>query len=302
MNPSATPQISLIIPTCNRPEDLRRCLGLLEPQMENDASVELIVCDDGSARPHPLEKEFPAVRWLTGPQIGPGANRNVGAQDARGEWLIFLDDDCLPEPGLLAAYRSAMGPSASVALAGPILRSDAQKDSLLWEAPHNPSAHDLPPSCNFAIPREIFLRSGGFDERFRISFEDMEFFARLALQGVPVHFVPEAIVQHPSRPLPSPEKLARRWESRVISCFDLGASSLQILWRLPKHIALVILSRFRGRSITGENLRAAVRFLGEFGLAMIHLPAWLGKYRSAPRSAFWIKQVAEGKAPPRFGL
>lgn len=299
-----TPFATIIIPTCNRAADLRRCLSLLSPQLPGDGSVEILVCDDsdGPETETLLEKEFSTVKCIPGPRLGPGANRNVGAKAACGGWLVFLDDDCQPEPGLLAAYRSGMALYSAAVLAGPVLRSDAKKDSLLWEAPHNPTAHDLPPSCNFAIPREIYSVAGGFDERFRYSFEDMEFFARLALMSIPVHFIPKARVHHLSRPLPAAGKLARRWEARVISCFDLGATSAQILWRLPRHIFLVILSRFRGRSLSGENLRAAGRFLGEFCSALIQLPAWLARYRSALRSPFWVQQVSKGKGPPRFGL
>jgi GT2 family glycosyltransferase len=177
------------------------------------------------------------------------------------------------------------------------------KDSLLWEAPRSASETELlPPSCNFAIPREIFLRSGGFDERYRLSFEDMEFFARMRHSGVKIRYVPAAAVEHPSRPLPGPSSLANRWEARVISSLDFGAPSTHVLLRLPKHILLVILSRFRGRAISVDSLKAATVYAGEFVLALIRLPLWLRKYSTAPRSTFWTAQTAAGKSPPRFGL
>jgi GT2 family glycosyltransferase len=301
------PFASIIIPTRNRPADLHECLMRLFAQLPSEGSVEILVCDDGddSDTAELLKREFPAVARHDGPRNGPGANRNVGANHARGEWLIFLDDDCLPHAKLLETYLETMktlGAETQVVLAGPIYRTDPHKDSLLWEAPHNAREHHLPPSCNFAIRRAMFLHAGGFDERFRISFEDIELFARLGVMGVPVRFEPEAAVDHPSRPLPPADKLAWRWEARVISSFDFGATSSQIFRLLPRHVILVILSRFRDRKLDSETFAAAGKFFAEFLATLGHLPGWVGKYQSAPRSPFWIEQVKKGNGPPRFGL
>ncbi len=301
------PFVSVIIPTRNRPGDLRRCLERIVPARTAPGTMQIIVGDDsdGGDTAELLAREFPSVIRLPGSRSGPGANRNACARNASGQWLIFLDDDCLPSPGLVAAYLQAMrdgGTEPNFFLAGPIYRNDEKKDSLLWEAPRNEKADFLPPSCNFAMPRAIFLANGGFDERYRVSFEDIEFFARLNLRDIPVRFVPEAAVDHPSRPLPPPSTLARRWESRVISSFDFGATVPQILWLLPRHIFLVILSRFRGRKLRMENVRAAAVFSAEFAIALFQLPGWLSKYSRLPRSAFWDEITREGKAPRRFGL
>lgn len=294
--------VTILIPTRNRPKDLERCLELLAGQLPE--STEILVCDDSSNEETKalLESKFPSVRRQEGPRSGPGANRNAGAKNARGKWIVFLDDDCLPQPALLASYLSAMTGGGDI-LAGPTIRSDAMKDSLLWEAPRSAAPDELlPPSCNFAIRRELFLECGGFDERYRISFEDMEFFARLRGLGATIRYVPEAAVEHPSRPLPGPSSLANRWEARVISSLDFGAPAGQVLLRLPRHVLLVILSRFRGRRLSPDSLRAAAVFAAEFLITVCRLPFWLAKYNPAPRSPYWTAQAAAGKAPPRFGL
>lgn len=296
---------SIIIPTRNRAADLRRCLSILTAQLPADGSVSILVCDDsdGDDTAQMLRETFPKVQRYLGPRTGPGANRNVGAKAASAEWLIFLDDDCLPHDCLVASYLDAIqATTAPTVLSGPVLRLDDKKDSLLFEAPHNAEKHQLPPSCNFAIPRSLYLESGGFDERFRYSFEDMEFFARLIVMGVPSEFVPKAAVDHPSRPLPPASKLALRWESRVISSFDFGARASDVLYLLPRHIILVIWSRFRGRRPSVENLRAGGIYLLEFLEMLARLPDWILKFDAAPRSPFWSEQVRQGKAPARFGL
>ncbi|MFA7343605.1 MAG: glycosyltransferase family A protein [Terrimicrobiaceae bacterium] len=298
--------VTIIVPTCNREEELAACLRLLVPQIPRDGSAEIVICDDGVAMGtrDVLLRDYPSAIRVSGPRRGPGANRNTGAKSARGEWLVFLDDDVLPRPAFLAGYLAAIADPrmAGGVLAGATFRSGENKGSLLWESPHFDGPGVLPPSCNFAIPRTVFEASGGFDERFCHSFEDMEFFARLKLSGVPVHFLEAAAVDHPVRPLPPSRVLARRWESRVISAYDSGAGSLELLWRLPRHVLLVILSRFRGRSMSAESIRAAAVFAGEFFVVLACLPGWVMRFRDAPRSAFWAEQVKKGNRPSRFGL
>ncbi len=297
-----SPSASVIIPTCDRPEDLRACLELLVPQLPPDGSVEILVCDDGRqpGTRSLLAKKFPSVRWLAGPRRGPAANRNLGAAEARAPWLVFLDDDCLPRPGFLGAHLSVAGSPRS-AFVGPTCLL-APRPSLLWEGPHNPAGRNFI-SCNFSISRSLFAEVGRFDERFPMAlFEDTELAARMERLGVVIQSLPDAVVDHPLRPVPPPGKLARRWEARVISTYDFGASTTLLAFALPRHVALVILSRFRGMPWSAGNIRAAFRFAAEFFLVLFFLPGWIARYHSAPRSAFWREQVLRHSAPPRFGL
>ena len=299
--------VTIIIPTCNRPEALAACLRLLVPQIPADGSFDLLISDDSGTTDtrDMLGREYPAVQWMCGPRRGPGANRNAGVRSARGGWLIFLDDDCLPGPGFLSAYQAVIAGVAdgsSVVLVGRTAPGEGPRDSLLWESPGYSGSEPLPPSCNFAAPRALFEESGGFDERFRICFEDMELFSRLHLSGVEIRFVPDAVVGHPMRGVPPAAKLAARWEARVVSTHDLGASSTEILRLLPRHVAAVIVSRFRNPKTGRDRLPAAFLFFAEYLLFLVQLPRWVWTVKKSPRSAFWERMLAEGKAPPRFGL
>jgi hypothetical protein len=252
-----------------------------------------------------LEAEFPEVIWCQGPRRGAGANRNFGVSHSRADWLIFVDDDCAPRPGFIAAYLAAFrscGADQDVLFAGLTNRIGEGCDSLLWEAPKYGPEDGLPPSCNFGLSRELFVKSGGFDERFHFSFEDMEFFARLTQTGVPIRFLASAGVDHPCRPIPSARTLARRWESRVITSLDYGATVFETACLLPWHIILVTLSRFRGRHPTWEYLPAAKMFFCEIALTLAMLPGWLKFYGRRPLSPFWAEQVRLGKAPKNYGL
>ena len=295
------PQVSIIIPTRDREALLSECLDRLVPQLPGNGAVEIIISDDS---PSPARETIAPALRIAGPRAGPGPNRNFAAGRATGKWLVFIDDDCLPLPGFLNAYLGILNAANEECdfFAGTTIPCGDGADSLLMESPHNlPPGNFPPPSCNFCVSRRFFEASGGFDERYRVSFEDMEFFSRLAALGGNFRFVEGAAVEHEFRPIPSAAKLAARWESRVISCLDHGASPRDIAMLLPRHMALVILSRFRGKPLSPCNVRASATFAFEYFTAIARLPGWISKNLRGPRSSFW-KSLPPERHPPRFGL
>ena len=210
-----TPVISVVIPTCDRPDALRACLRQLQPAVQAYPAedYELVVSDDGRSAPATsLAPEFPAVTWVAGPRRGPAANRNAGARAARGDILVFLDDDCLPQPGLLAAYAAAFADSAVRAAEGRI-RADRASRRMDEEAPINETGGVFW-SCNIAINRAFFVSIGGFDERFRhAAMEDVEIRERILRTGAVIPFLPAALVIHPLRPMGGWSYVRRRAEA-----------------------------------------------------------------------------------------
>lgn len=300
----AAKNVSVIIPTYNRAKELAACLNALQPQISAERTVEVLILDDGSASASRelVEAEFGWARWHAGPRQGPAANRNAGAKHALGEWLIFLDDDCIPSERFLSSYvERILGPLlGNVTLLGPTVWAEMPQ-SLLWEAPHNPVGRSLI-SANFAIRRAQFLTIGGFDERYQFSFEDMEFADRLHRSNGVVEFVSGAKVVHPLRRLPNARQLANRWEARVISTLDFGATPWQTAWKLPLHILKVIVARYRRQPLSMENVHAGLIFGCEFAFCLLLLPGWLRKHSKGPRSQFWRGEVAKGIAPAGYGL
>jgi len=100
---------AIIIPTRNRHELLKRCLGRLIPYLRVHPECTIIVSDDGDALQtrKTLAERLCEVQVVQGPCRGPAANRNCGAAHAAAELLIFLDDDCIPDPDLIAVYQDA---------------------------------------------------------------------------------------------------------------------------------------------------------------------------------------------------
>jgi len=75
---------------------------------------EVIVTDDG--RDFNVEAfckvNFPWVKYIQGPQKGPADNRNNGSKAAKHHWLVFLDDDCIPDKSLLHEYYLSISQNA----------------------------------------------------------------------------------------------------------------------------------------------------------------------------------------------
>lgn len=206
---------SVIIPTCNRNDLLARCLVRLLPEVQSLQGVdyEIIVSDDssGTGAAAMIKEQFPMVQWVAGPRRGPAANRNNGARLAKGEWLVFLDDDCEPEQDLLANYVQAMQYGNAWVLEGRIYTDEAL--SPLQTAPANLEGGHLW-SCNFAILRQTFLEIGMFDEQFKYpNLEDNDLHLRLKNANISVLFLRDASVYHPPRNMPSPRQYARYHES-----------------------------------------------------------------------------------------
>lgn len=222
--------ISVIIPTFRRPDDLLACLEGLRPYLPSataqepsfpspgNLSVSDIIVSDDARDPNlrtTLAERFPSVTWLPGPQRGPAANRNHGAGQASGDWLVFLDDDCLPQPGWLEGFAEALRLQPHLQILEGRTCSDRQRLRHDEEAPVNETGGYLW-SCNLAIRKACFVALNGFDESFpHAAMEDVDFRARLRKAGFSVAFVPAATVVHPWRILQT-ASLHRRWQAHFV--------------------------------------------------------------------------------------
>lgn len=195
---------SIVIPTCNRNDLLEECLGHLAPgkQTIEPALYEVIVTDDGKgqAARSLIEEKFPWATWIQGPCRGPAANRNNGANQASGEWLIFLDDDCIPAATLIDEYRNACSKNPDVEIFEGCITTDRPKSRFDEESPINESGGFLW-SCNFMIRKLLFVETlKGFDEQFPFAaMEDVDLNYRIYKRGLHISFVKKAQVIHPWR-------------------------------------------------------------------------------------------------------
>ena len=101
-------KISVVVPTYNRRELLKRALLSVFSQISLPAEVTVI--DDGSTDGTELmlRREFPQVNYYYQENLGVSAARNLGIQQATGDWLAFLDSDDEWLPEKLAAQKTAL--------------------------------------------------------------------------------------------------------------------------------------------------------------------------------------------------
>jgi GT2 family glycosyltransferase len=239
-------KISVIVPTYHRNELLRKCLDCLKPGVQTlpIEQYEVIVTDDGfkTTAQEMIRENYPWVKWVAADRQGPAANRNNGAGYAGGEWLVFTDDDCLPQPNWLNAFAQATQGEA-LALEGAIHPlGDTEQD--MAECPTNFTGGRFW-SANVAIERSLFEKIGGFDANYPLALhEDVDIKERLCI-FTKIAFVPEACVFHPVRLIPLKSAISRIPKYSVVTAYHmnkhrqayrhqdvLGLTSLQFKYHL----------------------------------------------------------------------
>jgi glycosyltransferase involved in cell wall biosynthesis len=121
---NSEPFVSVVIPTQDKVERLRVVLAAFALQTLGRRRFEVIVVDDGSADQTPrllatLSMPF-SLRHLRQERAGRASARNAGVAAARGELLVFCDDDTIPRPGYLEAHRQAHTGGRRLAVHGAI--------------------------------------------------------------------------------------------------------------------------------------------------------------------------------------
>jgi glycosyltransferase involved in cell wall biosynthesis len=211
-------EVSVVIPTHDRPAGLARLLDALRGQTIDPRRFEAIVVDDGSRQPASVQPDGLRMLVLRHERArGPAAARNSGWREAQGDVVAFIDDDCTPHPGWLEALlRSTDGPNA--VLQGPVAPMPDQARHPLSHTIEVGGPTMLFISANIAYPRSLLARLGGFDERFRRACgEDAELGARATKAGALVRFVPDALVYHEVRDLSLAEHIRHtlKWTDAV---------------------------------------------------------------------------------------
>lgn len=214
------PRFSVVIPTYHRNDLLAKCLDCLKPGIQTLSvdQYEVIVTDDGSisTAEQMIQENYPWVRWVAGPREGPAANRNNGARCAESEWLVFTDDDCLPDAQWLAAYAEAIVQHPEYSVFEGRIYVDRPQQSLAEKSPTNETGGYLW-SCNLAIQKDLYDALNGFDERFPYAaMEDVDLRLRLTKARKEYFFVQEAAICHPWRISGGWEELKRHQKSVLI--------------------------------------------------------------------------------------
>jgi GT2 family glycosyltransferase len=198
------PDVSVIVTTHKRPEALRRCVDALARQQADTPPFEVIVANDAANR---LADPVPGARVLDTGGVGTGAARNAGAAAARGELLLFLDDDLVPEPDLVARHAATHRDDEERVAIGycaprPRYKNLASFGAAAWWEDHYRSLRDAASltfmdvlSGNMSVRRATLRRVGGFNPELGRR-EDWEWGIRVLEAGVQVVYEPDARASH----------------------------------------------------------------------------------------------------------
>jgi len=195
--------VSVVIPTRNRRQWLRQ--GLRSVLAQTEVELEVIVVDDGSN-----DDTGAVVAGLGDARVvllrhdrprGASASRNHGAEEARGEWVAFLDDDDLWAPPKLSCQLQTAKATGRMWVYAGCVNVDANLRVLGGRPPPSPDhvarlifrRNLIPGSASSVVIRhDTFRRVGPFDVGLRGA-EDWEMWIRLAKLGPPA-CVPEPLV------------------------------------------------------------------------------------------------------------
>ena len=124
-------RVSIVIPTCNRPDDLRRCLAALQPERRG-RDVEVVVIDNrpgASSLTRQVAAEFENTVFIEEPRPGLSYARNAGFAAATGEILIAIDDDVTVSEGWLERLVAPFQRQEVGAVTGHVLPLELETES-----------------------------------------------------------------------------------------------------------------------------------------------------------------------------
>jgi len=187
--PAATPSVTVAVCTRNRPDDLVECLGSVLAAVGTHPA-EILVVDNcpPDERTREVVSRLDGVRYVREPVAGLDVARNRALEEARGEWIAFVDDDVRVDRYWLDGFAAALveHPDAA-ALTGLVLPAELQTEAQLrferrggfgrgyeqrrWDGRHAPGNRLHPlgagifgAGCNMAFDVAVMRSAGGFDE------------------------------------------------------------------------------------------------------------------------------------------
>jgi glycosyltransferase involved in cell wall biosynthesis len=210
--PPNGPDYSIVVPTYRRRDALACCLQAIEALDFQRDRFEVLVVDDGS--PTPAADLVASLRPTIQAQLvcarhgGPATARNMGARLARGRYLVFTDDDCMPRPDWLRSIdRLASNGTRPVAYGGRVVNmlgdnlyasaSQGIVDYLYEYFGEHTAPRRFFTTNNLVVPRDDFLELGGFDETFALAAaEDRDLCERWLDVGNELQYASDVVVDH----------------------------------------------------------------------------------------------------------
>ena len=289
---------SFVIPVYNRPEETNELLESLTQQTLQD--FEVLVVEDGSTLPCKDVVEQYAkqidIKYFHKENEGPGPTRNYGATRSQGEYLIFLDSDCVLPPNYLQSIEDELNNAPCAAFGGPDKAHESftpvQKaigysmTSFFTTGGIRGGKKKLdkfyPRSFNMGVQANLYNHLGGFS-RMRFG-EDIDLSIRIFESDAKCRLFPEAWVWHKRR---------TDFKKFFKQVHNSGIARINLMKRHPGSLKLVHLLPAIFTVGTVFLLLATLLCLISAGVSLWHLqstPEW----ESGPAVCFKASMLGAG--------
>src|SRR5215218_7724320 len=200
------PRASVVVCAYQAEDTIEECLRSLTELDYPD--YEVLVVDDGSTdATAQIARSFP-VRLLSKDRLGLSGARNVGLEQAEGEFVAYIDADAQADSDWLTYLALLLEVPGTAGAGGPnpVPPDDPPVAQCVARAPGGPihvllddERAEHVPGCNMAFWRERLLEIGGFDPIYRAAGDDVDVCWKLLDRGYDIRFHPSALVWHRRR-------------------------------------------------------------------------------------------------------
>ena len=184
-------------------------------------NFEVIVVDNASAEPSAFLKEkFPFITHITSPQnIGFAGGNNIGLFFAKGEYVLFINNDTIVSPNLLDVLVGHLQSNEQCAIACPKIKYHWQPDTIQYAGavglyPITCRSYDigymqkddgrfddirktdLPNGAAMMVPMKLIKKIGPMSEKFFLYYEELDWAARFKSAGYEIHYVGTTGILH----------------------------------------------------------------------------------------------------------
>jgi hypothetical protein len=303
------PFLTICIVTGRRIPLLDACLASLQAQID-PPRFELLVCSDGDEDvAAAVHRRFPRARVCHVDRALPGAARNILVEEARGELLLFLDDDVTVRPDLLRRLADLAVEHPGVdAFGGPNESPDdssrfqfvqgAAMASIVGAGPvrRRYGAHPAGPAderffilCNLAVRRSAMLP---FDPHL-VCAEENALLTEMSRRGVAMHYDPSLVVYHERRP-------TAVGFGRQMHKYGRGRGQLMVrkprtarpAFLAPSAVLVGLAATPLAALVVGPiALAPLVAYLGAVGLGAVAITITMRRPTTLPLAAFLILEL-----------
>jgi glycosyltransferase involved in cell wall biosynthesis len=267
-------ELSVLIPTHNRADLLKRTLSSLLQQSLPKTAYEIVIvldgCTDDTERMLSELHSSGCVRWFRQPHRGRIVARNLALRMAQGRTVLIFDDDLEADPKLLemhVAFHAAFPGKVAFGTCPPLRRrSNAGFDLWAFEefrswsdrASNQVLAICASMDANFSASIELLHSAGGYDERFSV--RELEFGLRLVDSGVEFHYLPNALAYHFWEK--SDKEVTRDAEAH-------GADEVRLCRLRPSYRQSSAFASFESSSAHLRKIRETLARSGQFGRILL---------------------------------